>query len=213
MSFYLGKYRLSDIKKQEWWLIRHAPVHLDYLYGQRDVDADYSADKKFSNLASIIPCDALFLSSDLQRCVKTTQKIVSWQENPDQNIRRESAFREQNFGDWQGLTYDQIEELNEPAYRQFWDDPAFQVPSGGESFHDLSNRVIAARQDVTLNATQDKVCLVAHAGTIRAILSDALKIPLTQALSLVIDPLSYTKLTLYKSGQTESWQIDWINRD
>ncbi|MBL4906858.1 MAG: histidine phosphatase family protein [Sneathiella sp.] len=206
---------MADVRKQEWWLIRHAPVRLNTLYGQRDVDADFSEDQKFERLASLLPDAGRVVCSDLKRCIKTAEKTL-----PDRPLHREPAFREQHFGDWQGLTYDQVEENDPSGYTQFWEDPITHSPPNGESFRDLVTRSVAARKDVSLHHPVDTILLFAHAGPIRALLAEALDIPLDRVLSLVIDPLSHSKLTLFTSDSQEnwqenwqeSWQVDWINR-
>lgn len=199
-------------QKQEWWLVRHAPVNVAYIYGQQDIEADYSDAEAFEKLARIIPKDATYISSDLKRCVQTVQAIASLQNIDPSTIITDPVFREQHFGDWQGLTYDEARMLNTDAYEQFWEDPVNGVLPNGESFHQMSDRVTLGQKKIATTIEEDKILLIAHAGTIRALLANALSIPLEQALSIVVEPLSYSKLTLFKSDGGENWQIDWVNR-
>lgn len=203
---------MTHMNIQEWWLVRHAPVRLESIYGQLDVAADYSEQGKFDWISSSASGDGLVLSSDLQRCVKTARKIIEKQKRPSLKIVEESAFREQHFGDWQGLTYEQAEQVDKSAYDEFWSDPVNLAPPGGESFSDVVVRVKSARKVITERVSDNKILLVTHAGVIRAFLAAALEIPLSRVLSVAIDPLSSTKLTLYQTGKGESWRVDWVNR-
>lgn len=196
----------------EWWLVRHAPVNLPYIYGQRDVEADFSMADNFAELASMVPPDARVISSDLQRCVKTAERIKDEHGAQTFPLICDPNFREQHFGDWEGLTYDHAKAANPTQYDRFWEDPACHSPPNGESFEAMTHRVVSGRKNVTAKYKDDKVLLIAHAGTIRALIATALGIPLSQALCIVIEPLSFSKLTLYQSDEQESWKIDWINR-
>lgn len=208
----LKKGKVPMERAVEWWLVRHAPVHLPYIYGQRDVDADFSSAEQFTQLASMLPSDARSVSSDLRRCVKTAEKIRAELSNQAHPLICEKYFREQHFGDWEGLTYDQAKATNSDLYDTFWEDPARHSPPNGESFEEMMQRVSRGQKNITANYGDDKILLFAHAGTIRAMIAKALDIPLSKALSVVIEPLSLSKLTLFITDEEESWKVDWINR-
>lgn len=197
---------------EHWWLVRHAPVLLNTIYGQMDVTADYSDVAAFKRLADGLPEKMFVVSSDLTRCTLTAQKISEVQRRNMEPDETQSAFREQHFGDWQGLSYDEAKEADPEAYRHFWNNSADHSPPNGESFSDVTARVAAARREISSRGVDDNILVVAHAGTVRAFLADALGIAPKKALSFAIEPLSLTKLTLYKASEEEHWQINWINR-
>ncbi|MEH6405358.1 MAG: histidine phosphatase family protein, partial [Sneathiella sp.] len=122
------------------------------------------------------------------------------------------ALREQHFGDWQGRTFDEAKEADPDVYQHFWQDPAMHAPPNGESFDDVVGRVTKTRKEISSRNVEENILVVAHAGTIRAILADALGISSEKALLFNVDPLSLTKLTLYSEKSRENWQINWINR-
>src|SRR5205807_545749 len=48
---------------------------------------------------------------------------------------------EQSFGEWQGLTYEELRHSRGGAFHRFWHAPAHERAPGGESFLDVMRRV------------------------------------------------------------------------
>src|SRR3546814_10923814 len=61
-----------------------------------------------------------------------------------QDFHVEARLAEQNFGRWQGRSYEALAAEDSEAWRHFWLAPAAEVQPGGESFATLSGRVAAA---------------------------------------------------------------------
>src|SRR3546814_4669981 len=111
-----------------------------------------------------------------------------------QDFHVEARLAEQNFGRWQGRSYEALAAEDSEAWRHFWLAPAAEVPPGGESFATLSGRVAAAIETLTRqHAGRDIVC-IGHGGTIRAALAHALAVPPEQALSFAIDTCSRSEV-------------------
>ena len=55
--------------------------------------------------------------------------------------RRRCRPRRAEFGDWQGLTYDELRHSRGGAFHRFWHAPAHERAPGGESFIDVMQRV------------------------------------------------------------------------
>lgn len=198
-------------QQTNWWLIRHAPVMTDKLYGQMDVGADFSDAARLEDIARSLPAKAVFYSSDLQRCIQTAMRIQAYQPERPLTIEQFAQLREQSFGNWEGQSYSEVEANDAEAYADFWLNPAGNVPSGGESFTAMSKRVTALMERwVTEKAGQD-IVISAHAGPIRAMIGYALKISPQQTLTFSIAPLSVTRLISYAQGADASWQVDCIN--
>ncbi|GLQ07907.1 histidine phosphatase family protein [Sneathiella chinensis] len=194
--------------RQAFWLVRHAPVNSSVLYGQQDVPADLKDPAPFRWLAAALPLQARWISSDLSRCRETAHRILSERDAPP-SVTEVASLREQSFGEWEGLTYDQARDRDRDFYDRFWESPATNRPPGGESFTDMQARVLCARD--ALPEVGDHV-MVVHAGTVRAMVADALSLSPDRALALGIEPLSLTRLVRYRDGQSTQWQVDWINR-
>lgn len=107
----------------------------------------------------------LLVSSDLVRCQETTKLLFA-----NQPFSTSTAFREMNFGEFEGKTYQQLK--NQPKY-QLWLADMFRthVP-GGESFGDFSRRVDEGMRDLANNGLEKRdLVLVTHGGVMRLLLS------------------------------------------
>ena len=124
-----------------------------------------------------------------------------------------TAFREQDFGDWQGLSYDEFAAVRKSLPHKGWLAPAYERPPNGESYSDVVGRVVPAIIRHTALAAGKDVIAVAHAGAIRAALSYALGLDLEASLSFSIENLSLTRLDHIESGDDSGiWRIVCVNR-
>ena len=191
-----------------WWWLRHAPVPcpLGRIQGNLDVSCDTSDEDVFQHLVSILPVQPTLLESGLLRCRQTTGALEKAGARLPPPII-EPAFQEQDFGQWQGRTWAELETAKDAGLAGFWADPANAVPPGGESFAYQCARVAASID--RLNALFDgrDVLAVSHAGTIRAALAHALGLEPAKALSLVIHPLSLTRIDATQGG----WRVECVN--
>jgi broad specificity phosphatase PhoE len=179
-----------------WWWIRHAPVvgHDGRLYGNLDVDCDCADEALFRALAARLPRDAVWIVTPLKRTQATAAAIACHHPARPQDFHIEPLLVEQDFGQWQGLTYAELAAGNGGAWQRFWRAPAEEVPPGGESFAALARRVAGAIETLTRrHAGHDIVC-ISHGGPIRAALAHALSLAPEQALSFAIDTCSLTRL-------------------
>ena len=88
-----------------WWWIRHAPVESGGLiYGQDDLAADCSDPAPFRWLAGVLPRDAVWIVTHLQRTRQTAEAIhAQWPAGGGEPAllrpHVEASFDEQHFGD------------------------------------------------------------------------------------------------------------------
>lgn len=112
--------------------------------------------------------DAVY-SSDLQRA-RETAEIVARSQGLDVDVV--PALREVDVGSWSGLTRSEAEQQFPEAYRRWvgggegWDD--------GETYGQLSERVVGAVYEIAADHPGDRVLVVAHGGSIRAVHAAAL---------------------------------------
>lgn len=202
---------MSEPQEIGIWLIRHAPVRVSYIYGQRDLDADVSDEVSFKWLASQLPRSYTAISSDLIRCRQTLERARAF--GGEVEFTKLSAqLREQSFGAWEGLTYDQASERDPVGYLKFWENPIKNAPPMGESFTQVCQRVGEYFNSIAVETRSSNVVFFVHAGTIRAILAQALQLEPAQSQLFDITPLSITRLTLYRHDGVLSWKINWINK-
>jgi len=88
-------------------------------------------------------------------------------------VRQDRRWRELDFGQWDGLSPDQVEPA---ALAAFWADPDGAAPPGGERWLELVSRVAQAISELRSAPT----LVVTHAGAMRAALHHLCKIPQAQ---------------------------------
>jgi alpha-ribazole phosphatase len=202
-------------RETRWWWIRHAPVtsHAGRIYGQQDVPADLTGtEAAIRRLAAVLPGDAVALTSDLQRTIATAEALSTagcrWAEH-----HREPDFREQHFGEWQGLTSEAFTAVRDRLPHSGWLAPAFERPPAGESFSDVTARVVPAIIRHTSAQAGRDIVAVGHGGSIRAALGFALGVDPESALSFSLETLSLTRLDHIETRDDSGvWRIVCVNR-
>jgi broad specificity phosphatase PhoE len=202
-----------------WWWVRHAPVTVNdgRCYGQTDHPCDCTDEAVFQGLARLLPKDAVWVTSNLQRTHLTAAAIVQAglpgpDPIPGPGVIVEPDFAEQNFGEWQGMRYVDIAALQAEAYHRFWLAPAHKAPPGGESFVDLMERVRRAVRRMNETHAGRDIIAVTHGGTIRAALAEALDLAPEAALAFTIDNCSLTRLERFDgAGEGHGWRVAAVN--
>ncbi len=200
-----------------WWWVRHAPV-IDaggMIYGSSDIDCDVSDTAHFQSLAEALPEGAVWFTSHLTRAKKTAQAIAeAGLVFPEPAVEKDLG--EQNFGDWQGMSWDKMREADPEAYDVFWSDPARNRPPGGESFADQIARTGAVIDRLGERHKGREIVAVVHGGTIRAALSVALKLEPEQGMAISLDTLSISILENVEDGLLRGrggvWRVVGVNR-
>lgn len=184
-----------------WWWVRHAPVPVagKIVYGRTDVPCDVSDAPLFASQAQKLPEDAVVMTSGLGRAVKTLQALKDNGYTPNtDNVITEPAFEERYFGDWDGLTWEEIETLKTGSTNAFWADPfGFRAPGGGESVYDQQVRIKTAVDRINKDYKGRNIVCIAHAGTIRCQLANVLKLGDDPMSSIDIDYVSITRMDHY----------------
>lgn len=204
-----------------WWWIRHAPVRAKgRIYGQGDLPADCTDAAAFRSLAHILPQEPVWVVSHLQRTHQTARAILDYRdEKPDFVV--EPRLVEQHFGDWQGLTHEELAARREGDWHRFWLAPADEAPPNGESFVQVLARVTAAVRELSAAHVGREIVSVSHGGTIRAALALALDLQPERALALSVDNCSLTRIDHFagpassRATQQEHgvWQVVRVNQD
>lgn len=136
--------------------------------GQSDPELNAQGRAQLARLAHLLSPEPFgrVYSSDLRRARSTAQAIAAGRNIP-QLFR--PALREINFGDWEGMSWEQIEQLD-PEYAQEWIDAYPHLPApAGESFEVFEARVL---EEVTLLLERNPgpIAVVTHAGVLRVVL-------------------------------------------
>jgi alpha-ribazole phosphatase len=108
------------------------------------------------------------LSSDLLRAVETSNIIAGVSNIP---VITTPALREMNFGDWDSLTFDEIQTRYPVQINQWLEHPdKFRIP-GGETAQEVQERVLEAWSSAALQAVGSKtMVIVTHGGPLRLLM-------------------------------------------
>lgn len=131
----------SGIQSREIMLIRHGITawNLEKRYlGHTDIGLLPEAEQELALLReeiSHVTWDALYCS-DLLRCQQTLIHIAPSQVG---QAKLDARLREIDFGQWEGLTYDQLKD--NPQYRDWIDAPQEVTPPKGEPWKAFAARI------------------------------------------------------------------------
>lgn len=198
-----------------FFLVRHAlvePSSRAFLYGAMDVAlCDLALRQEaalYRWLAQRLPNPARWFVTNLSRTRATAAAIFA-AGYPEAALEAEPAFAEQHLGEWQGLPHDALPPLLSAPAHPFWPHAGLEKPPGGESFTEMQARVAPAlERRAELLAGQD-VVIVAHGGSIRAMLAHAMGLTPDQALIFSIRNLSLTRIE--KHGP--DWRVASVNEE
>ena len=133
-------------------------------------------------------------------CLKRTQETAQLA-FPERKVQPIADFDERGFGQWEGLTADEIEAAF-PEVWQAWLEAPFEVtPPEAEVFSDFQTRVWTAT-DRLLDTTDESIALVAHLGVLRLIYQHLVD---REAVFWNIDVPQGRVLLLEERDQT--WQV------
>lgn len=135
-------------------------------------------------------------SSDLRRARETAERIGRrWDVAPAIDAR----LREMNFGEWDGRFWNALETEDPDRLKHWMESWITERAPGGESFTLLSERV----RDWYARCLADQaeeIVVVAHAGSIRALLCNLLEVPLSKAFEFPVDRLRISTVEIAESG-------------
>ncbi|KKI90320.1 hypothetical protein WQ54_20340 [Bacillus sp. SA1-12] len=111
-----------------------------------------------------IPFD-YYYCSDLKRCIETFQYLL-----PNELVCLDSRLREIHFGEWEGLTYEDLK--RDHMYQAWLTDFEKKAPPNGETFQQFNDRInfFLAELQSRQNASNSKILIVTHGGVIRALM-------------------------------------------
>jgi alpha-ribazole phosphatase len=149
--------------------IRHAETGMAGRFcGHSDPELNAQGQLQLAKLAQALSTEKIreVYSSDLRRAQSTAQAIAASRNVP---VTLSPALREIHFGNWEGLTWAEIEHLD-AAYARRWADgyPHVTAPEG-ESFLNFEARVLEEVNDLIQRAG-GSIAVVTHAGVLRMVL-------------------------------------------
>lgn len=132
------------------------------------------------------------VASDLLRARRTAEIAV-----PGAPLETDRRLRELHFGAWEGLTWDECTARDGDLPARWTADPAAVAPPEGESAAEFEGRVAEALDALP---AEGSVLVVAHAGTIHAVLARWLGVTLKQTFALHVSACGITRAELFPGG-------------
>jgi alpha-ribazole phosphatase/probable phosphoglycerate mutase len=150
--------------------IRHAETDMAGTFcGHSNPPINARGQRQIQKLMSALDGEKIerIFASDLERAVATAGTLAETLGVP---LIERPNLREINFGSWEGLTWQQIQEQDE-AYSLRWTeaDPDLPAP-GGESFANFQARVIAEVTEIFKDTDRRHAAVVTHGGVMRVVL-------------------------------------------
>jgi alpha-ribazole phosphatase len=195
------------------WLIRHAIVDENaraILYGIMDVPLCETSlleqAPMYRALAARLPRPAAWKVTPLSRTRRTAEAIFA-AGYPHTEPEVEPDLSEQALGEWQGLPHAELPPLLTLPKHAFWPVAGHERPPGGETMADVIERVGPALERLAAQHEGEDVVIVSHGGAIRAAVAHCLRIGADNALHLVVQNLSLTRL----ERSPEGWRVVCVN--
>jgi probable phosphoglycerate mutase len=138
----------------------------------------------------------LIVTSPMSRCRETASVIASLIGAP---VEQDDDLREVDFGAWEGLTLETVQERWPRELSMWLADPTISPPEG-ESYDSLRYRISRAQQRLVNRHRGMTVCVVTHSRPIASFVASALSAPLESLYRLQVDNGSLTELDYYEDG-------------
>jgi alpha-ribazole phosphatase len=162
-----------------FWLIRHGEPSEEArhrCYGSLDVGLSETGRAQMAQVAEYLkaePVDAIY-TSPRSRALESARILGAVSSCPIEVVE---ALSEIDFGDFEGLAYDEIAVRYPHLYRQWMETPTeIQFPDG-ESFTAMRVRVLRAFDTIEREREGQTVAIVSHGGVNRILLARALQMP------------------------------------
>jgi len=180
-------------------LVRHGQTlwNLEMKYqGHCDVALTEKGIKQAELAANFLakePISAVY-ASDLCRALATAECIA---QKHNVQVTAIPQLREINFGQWEGLTYDKINnQWSEIMAKLFTHPDEIQIPDG-ETFREVKERATVALTKLVAQHPNETIVVVSHGGTIRTLLCAILNIHLNYLWRIKQDNTAINILEYY----------------
>jgi len=189
-------------------LVRHGQTEWNRLgryQGQSDIELNETGLKQTQQAAERLATEKInaIYCSDLMRA-RQTAEIIASKHNMAGAIHESPLLREMNFGDYEGLTFDQMDPKfqlifsADPSWRS--SGPNVRAPNG-ESIADLAARVKQFIQQILEHHRQEETILIAaHGGPLQVMICHFLDIGLEHWWQIRLSGASVSIVETYPQG-------------
>jgi probable phosphoglycerate mutase len=131
------------------------------------------------------------LCSPLRRCTETAEILAA---ELELQVRVETDLREMDFGEWEGLTYAEVEQLH-PNDLAEWRRSAAVAPTGSsETFSGVLDRMGTLAEHLATRYAGESVLAVTHVTPIKALVVQALDAPPSALFRMELSSASFSRI-------------------
>ena len=155
-------------------------------------------------------CSPLQRTQQTSALIRTELSTICSEPLPE--IQTDSRLVELDFGDWEGMTWDQIHRKYRSEMQYWGENWVNHSPPNGERFDEQAQRCelwLSEWREQTASERGSSTMVVAHGGTIRAIVCLCLTWPLPKAMSFSVNPASLC--WLQQKSPDSPWCARMIN--
>ncbi|XP_012703384.1 phosphoglycerate mutase-like protein 4 [Setaria italica] len=176
------------------------------IQGQMDPELNETGKQQAIMLARRLSKEAkpaAVYSSDLKRAAETAQTIAT--ACHVSNLVFDQSLRERHMGDLHGLKFDDAVSTKPEAYKAFSaDDRNQEIPGGGESLDQLSERCVSYLNTIADKHKGERVVVVSHGAAIEEICRHA-----DPTMTLVRRRIPNTSISvIHISGENRHWILE-----
>lgn len=143
-----------------------------------------------ANRLSNVPIHAIY-TSDLDRARQTADRVGTFH---SAKTIVDPRLRETHFGEWEGLTRDEIRNKYPEAFSQRYSiEGQMQIP-GAEAAASVQKRMLAALQEIALRHQGETAAVISHGGAMRLVFTHLLGLDIAEAYRIRMYNTSISEL-------------------
>lgn len=174
--------------------IRHGEPVGGHAYRGNGIDDPFS-EKGWNQMRTVVGniCQwEHIVTSPLKRCSAFADELAT---KHGLDVQIEPRFKEIGFGEWEGMTVDEIKGNRLSEFESFYRDPVQSRPTGAEPLLDFITRVMGAYENVVQTHAGKRILLVAHAGVIRVIIAHVRNISPEHIFHIKVENAGMVRIT------------------
>jgi alpha-ribazole phosphatase len=139
------------------------------------------------------------VSSPLRRCREFAAALAEHRGLP---FTDDARLRELHFGEWEGLSVDELLLNNPEALQLFWREPGRHAPPGAERLDEACTRVLQYWHQAKTEMTDERVLAITHGGPMRILRAELIALPRDRLLEIEVP---YAALWDSRAFMAASW--------
>lgn len=190
----MAKFRIDLLRHGESQYIHTLRGHLDDELTAKGWQQMQSTLEQVANQ----PWD-IIISSSLKRCACFAERLAKTTELP---LLLNHDLKEMYFGDWEGVSTQQIYETSPELLANFWQKPSQYCPPRAETLNQFQTRVLKGFQDLLKHMQKQNLqhaLVVTHGGVIKLLACLARQQPLDDLLKMPAELGKLYSLEFYET--------------